>query len=345
MVVAIENERVSTVPLVSVIVPVYKVEPYLPECVESILAQTYGNLEVILVDDGSPDGCPALCDACAARDARVRVIHKSNGGLSDARNAGLDVARGDYIGFVDSDDKLDPHMYEALVGVARTADADIVACGYYVYRPEQGIPYKTGGAAERRDLARREAVLLLLEDDELQNYVWNKLFAAHLWNGVRFPVGQQFEDVNTTYKLFERARGAVLLPEPLYYYRTRADGIVKSRTLKGEIDCVEANLQRCEVLWDRYPEARGLMADGVLRAMLRVWPLVWEGRAGLDAPLRAQLDRFAAFARGHLGASGLPDRLGSTGRMGLKLLPYAKPWAWCLSWGLYRLYRTQHTDA
>ena len=117
-------------PLISVIVPIYKVEPYLRECVDSILGQTHGNLEVILVDDGSPDACPAICDEYAARDARVRVIHKTNGGLSDARNVGLDVARGEWVGFVDSDDVVEPTMYEVLLSCAQKAHAQIAVCNF-----------------------------------------------------------------------------------------------------------------------------------------------------------------------------------------------------------------------
>ena len=112
-------------PKISVIVPVYKVEKYLDKCVESIVNQTYKNLEIILVDDGSPDNCPAMCDEWAEKDERIRVIHKENGGLADARNAGMDIATGDYIGFVDSDDWIEPNMYEVLLKNALKYDADI----------------------------------------------------------------------------------------------------------------------------------------------------------------------------------------------------------------------------
>ena len=119
-------------PLVSVIVPVYKVEKYLDKCVESIVGQTYKNLEIILVDDGSPDNCPAMCDKWADRDSRIKVIHKQNGGVSSARNAGIDAVQGEFIGFVDSDDWLEPDMYDCLVKNALEYNADISRCGYFV---------------------------------------------------------------------------------------------------------------------------------------------------------------------------------------------------------------------
>ena len=117
-------------PLLSIIVPVYKVENYLQKCIDSILAQTFTDFELILVEDGSPDGCPALCDAAAAKDARIRVLHQKNGGLSAARNAGLDVARGEWIGFVDSDDYIAPEMYETLYKAVQSTGADLALCDY-----------------------------------------------------------------------------------------------------------------------------------------------------------------------------------------------------------------------
>lgn len=354
----VDNRNGGTArPLVSVVVPVYGVEHYLRECVDSILSQTYTNLEVILVDDGSPDACGVICDEYAARDARIRVIHQVNGGLSVARNAALDIATGEYVGFVDSDDTIDPAMYEVLVSEALVANAEIVACGYCM--GEFGSARQDGsvvacadvdfscsvdirGARKRYDLSGPEAILLLLKDDELQNYVWNKLFAMRLWNGVRFPVNQKFEDVNTVYKVVELASNVVLLPDSLYFYRIRADGIVRSCTLLAEIDCVDANLQRYEVLRERYPQACRLMIDGVLRAMIKVWPLAWQQRAHLTGPMRVKLEHFAAFAKGHTHETELAGCLGPTGRATLALLPYARPWAWGLSWVLYRVYSMRH---
>ncbi len=339
--------------LVSLVVPVYGVEKYLPACRDSILGHTYRHIEVILVDDGSPDGCPALCDAYARQDARVRVIHKANGGLSDARNAGLDVAAGGLIGFVDSDDIIHPEMVERCAGALEAEAADIVACSFIEF-PEGADPrencddteenrlIKRRGVSERRALDPHDAVELLLRDDELQNYVWNKLFRRELWQGIRFPVGQQFEDVNTTYKLFERAKRVVLLPDSLYFYRLRGDGIVRSRTLAGEFDCVGANLERYEALFQRYPRMCETMEDGIIRAMVRLWPLVWQERRTLSPALRKRLASFSAFARAHAGSPALRAGFGITGRLTTRLIVYPHAWSWMLAWMLYRAYRSRH---
>lgn len=139
----------ETKPQISVIVPVYKVEPYLQKCIDSILAQTFRDIEVILVDDGSPDNCPAICDAAAEKDERVRVIHQKNGGLSAARNAGLDIARGEWIGFVDSDDYIAPEMYQTLYNTAIKNDAQLALCSY-AYVDIQGGYCATGGRPSKK---------------------------------------------------------------------------------------------------------------------------------------------------------------------------------------------------
>ena len=145
-------------PTISVVVPVYKVEPYLDRCVESILAQTVTDLEIILVDDGSPDSCPAMCDAWAAREPRIRVIHKPNGGLSSARNAGVDAARGAYIGFVDSDDYILPDMYRRLLAAIREHDAELAICGYAYVDQESGAvdAVETGKSPLKDEVLSRE---------------------------------------------------------------------------------------------------------------------------------------------------------------------------------------------
>lgn len=330
--------------LISIIVPIYKVEPYLRDCIDSILAQTYDNIEVILVDDGSPDGCPRICDEYAARDARVRVIHKPNGGLSDARNAGLDAARGVWVGFVDSDDMVEPTMYERLLGEAVESGAQIVGCNFVEFGETGGEveDFWVRGVKERTILTGREACCLLMVDDELQNYAWNKLYAARLWDGVRFPVGQKYEDVNTTYKLVEKAERVSLIPEALYRYRLREDSIVGSRSLVGEFDCVQANLERCVDVLPRIPEAAGPMIDGVMKAVLNLWPVAWECRQDLTQAQREMLRGFSAFARQHAQESTILSRLGVTGRLTYRLLSHPQPWSqWCASM-LNAVYRLKH---
>ena len=169
-------------PKISVIVPVYKVEKYLDRCVESIVNQTYKNLEIILVDDGSPDNCPAICDAWANKDERIKVIHKENGGVSSARNRGIDAATGDYIGFVDSDDWIEPDMYELLADNAKKYDADISRCGYFVDWPDHIAQVGNGGILLYEDIERR---CEMLRSYHLVSALWNKIYRRELFEEER----------------------------------------------------------------------------------------------------------------------------------------------------------------
>lgn len=225
----IENQE-----LISVVIPIYKVEKYLRRCVESVRKQTYANLEIILVDDGSPDTCPDICDEYLKKDERIRVIHKKNGGLSDARNVGIENARGKYIGFVDSDDYLHPEMYECLYSAMRECDADVSICNIekvyteeYVVR-EQGTPII-------RQYDGREAIANIFNADLYLSSVvaWNKLYKRTLFDSVRYPKGKLHEDEFTTYRLFYESMQVVYLDKAYYYYFQREDSIMAK--VKGKI--------------------------------------------------------------------------------------------------------------
>ncbi len=214
--------------LISVIVPIYNVEKYLRQCVDSILGQTYPNLEIILVDDGSPDGCGGICDAYAAKDVRIRVIHKENGGLSHARNAGIDMARGDYLAFVDSDDYLEPDAYETMLDAARRYGAKLVCAGRYD-EDEQGGQRCLGLCPEREEFLSAETIIRkIFHWEHLDSASWDKLYARELFRDIRYPVGRVVEDVPTTYRLVLLAEGGVLLPKPIYHYRHRAGSITSA---------------------------------------------------------------------------------------------------------------------
>lgn len=219
-----------TTPLISVIVPVYRVEEYLERCVKSILSQTYENLEVILVDDGSPDQCPAICDACAEKDARVKVIHQENKGLSGARNAGIDAASGEYLAFVDSDDYVSPHFIEELYQLLQDTGCAIGQCRFsYV---------KGDGLVEESDSAfciyRGESLMEQLYGPEEKAtcfvVAWNKLYRAELFKetGIRYPEGRIHEDEATTYRLFHEAKKLAFLDRALYGYYTENGGSITS---------------------------------------------------------------------------------------------------------------------
>jgi glycosyltransferase involved in cell wall biosynthesis len=240
----------SSKPLVSVIVPVYNVEKYLGRCVDSILGQTYDNLEVILVDDGSTDGCPAICDDYSLNDSRVKVIHKENGGLSDARNAGIEAMSGELVGFVDSDDYIERDMYEYLLSGMRNGAVGIACCPQidtYEYRKY----YNVSNVDETFDSV---AALEDLFFDRRENYAWNKLYRAELWDGVRFPKGMNFEDIATVYKTYERARNVMYLREPKYYYIHRKSSISGTKDFNFKRDIYLAVIARYNDAAPRMPQ-------------------------------------------------------------------------------------------
>ena len=231
-------------PLLSIIVPVYKVENYLPKCMDSILAQTFTDFELILVDDGSPDNCPALCDAAAAKDARIRVIHQKNGGLSAARNAGLDAARGAWIGFVDSDDYIAPEMYEALYQAVQSTGADLALCDYAEV-DETGAPCQSMHIRlEKKDFTGRD--LLKNATDSTIQPAWNKLYRRAVFAQLRYPEGKLNEDLFLIPEVCLQIQKAVVVPKALYYYVQRGGSIMSGNKTLRHFDAAEAAQQ----YWD-----------------------------------------------------------------------------------------------
>lgn len=232
-------------PLVSIVVPVYNVEAYVGKCLRSLQAQTLNDWEAIVVDDGSTDGSSSICRELCAGDSRFKYIRKANGGLSSARNAALEVAQGDYIGFVDSDDWVEPDMFEKLHKVAADTEADVVISGWVEEREDEG-----GGAAHVRrsfgaaQFSCHDALWLLLQDKEIKSYVWNKLIRRDVAAGIRFDEGRIFEDTLTTYKWFLRAKKIVRIGDCLYHYRIRNGGISNSRMIMPRYQAYKASLER-----------------------------------------------------------------------------------------------------
>lgn len=217
---------VSREDLISVIVPVYNMEQYLERCVNSIVDQTYRNLEIILVDDGSTDRSPRMCDEYAAKDGRIKVVHKVNGGLSDARNAGLQVATGTYIGYVDSDDWIEPQMYQRMYEACIEHQAQVAVCRYAkIYRDH--VDREGNGQVTVFD---REGILKAYLADQpeyvVYNSVWSKLFAKGVVEGVLFPVGKNSEDIMYTTKAFCKLEKAVYIDECLYDYVLDREGSI-----------------------------------------------------------------------------------------------------------------------
>lgn len=230
--------------LISVIVPIYKVEPYLDRCVRSIVAQTYENLEIILVDDGSPDNCPAMCDTWAEKDSRIKVIHKENGGLSDARNAGMAAATGEYIAFVDSDDWLEAQMYQCLYEAMTMTCADIASCGarrvWFDGKPSQEL------LAVNRDcvLEQETAMEALITSKGLVQTVWNKLYRRSVTEGVLFLTGLIHEDEFWSWQVIARARRVVTLKESYYNYLQRDNSIMGVGFSEKSLLVIQAKTER-----------------------------------------------------------------------------------------------------
>lgn len=225
--------------IISVIVPVYKVERYIRRCIDSILTQTYTNLEIILVDDGSPDDCGRICDEYAVKDKRVKVIHQENGGLSAARNAGLDIATGDYIGFVDSDDYIAPDMYEKLISIIRDNSANVAMCSYS-FVDEYGNIICVPSPIVNSCISPTEAINNLYS--EFYCYyvtVWNRLYESSIFSSIRFDVGKTVEDAFIAHKIYLSCDKIVMIDEPLYYYVQRSGSIMHTPSI-AQLDEIEA---------------------------------------------------------------------------------------------------------
>lgn len=234
-------------PMISIIVPIYRVEKYLKECVDSILAQTYKNFELILVDDGSPDNCPAICDEYAKQDDRVVVVHKKNGGLSDARNAGLDIAKGEYIGFVDSDDYISPIMYETLMNRIISDQSDLAIC-QYTYVDDSGKiikKEKTDKVISKKSYSPKEFILELFIPHGVDYVVaWSKLYKKEIFNILRFPIGKQHEDEFIIHSVVAQCKKISCVEDELYYYRQREGSIMTEEFNAKRLDYGDALIER-----------------------------------------------------------------------------------------------------
>lgn len=305
-----------TTPLISVIVPVYRVEEYLERCVKSILSQTYKNLEVILVDDGSPDQCPAICDACAEKDARVKVIHQENKGLSGARNAGIDAASGEYLAFVDSDDYVSPYFIEELYQLLQDTGCAIGQCRFsYV---------KGDGLVEEGDSAfciyRGESLMeQLYGPEEKATYfvvAWNKLYRAELFKetGIRYPEGRIHEDEATTYRLFHEAKKLAFLDRALYGYYTENGGSITSVFSAKRLQWLTAHEERIAFFKKNgyeklLPAAYRKLCDACITFYFRCTEQVKDAEE-LKKELRKRLEAYRADGAAWIAALPLKTRMG-----------------------------------
>ncbi len=230
-----------SVPLVSVIVPVYNVKQFLPESIESVINQTYRNLDILLVDDGSTDGSSEICDAYATKDSRIRVVHQENKGLSGARNAGLDIMNGDIVAFLDSDDAFHPEMIQLMVATMQRNGTDVVICRHSSCRTNKKMKHPRI-SSEKATLIlydRREALRALLSG-KIDWYAWNKVYRRECFEAIRYPQGQVYEDIDTTYTILNSAKKVALIDAPLIMYRRRLESITEKYELRSAQDRIQS---------------------------------------------------------------------------------------------------------
>lgn len=239
--------------LISVIVPIYNVEKYLRKCVDSLINQTYKNLEIILVDDGSPDNCPKICDEYAKQDSRIKVIHKENGGLSDARNAGMNIATGEYISFIDSDDWIKSEMIEEMYNRMIEDNSDLVSSGV-LWVDVDGTEIRTATVSENCVLNTEQAMKELINDGKLKQHVWNKLYKADLIKNIPFDKGKYHEDVFWSYKVIGEAERISIEKNSYYFYVQRSESIMGEKYSAKRLDALDAMELRCEYTKDKFPK-------------------------------------------------------------------------------------------
>lgn len=286
-------------PLISIIVPVYNIKDYVVDCVQSICAQAYNNLEIILVDDGSTDGSEHICDEYKSKDGRVRIIHKENGGLSDARNVAIDICHGDYITFIDGDDVVSPNYIETLYRLLSSTNSQISICGHkdFYELPVTG-PIKTDSFFE---YSSDEAIKEILINGKFTTSAWGKLYKAELFREIRYPKGRLFEDLPTTWRAFDRASKIVFTPAQEYYYRQNPTSIMNSRFNPKKLDILYAHHSLIKGLKERRPE---LVRYGYERlstyASIQLFSALRSGYSILDDlnQLRAEIRKYFRYLLG-----------------------------------------------
>lgn len=254
-------------PLISVIVPVYKAEPYLDRCIESIAGQTYDNLEILLVDDGSPDRSGIICDSWAEKDSRIRVIHKENAGSGAARNTALEQMRGELLAFVDSDDYIEPGMYQHLYELLEMG-ADIAECGYVETTEDHA--QLGGGNREAVCYTPEEAMRLHIRDTEFRQLIWNKLYRREVAEGIRFPEGTKIDDEYYTYQLLGNAKMLVRSDWIGYAYRQQPNSVMHEGFSIKRVQSLDAKRQRMAYLKQHMPQLESEAKEDLVMSCLFV---------------------------------------------------------------------------
>lgn len=254
--------------LVTVVIPIYKVEKYLNRCIESVVKQTYKNLEIILVDDGSPDRCPQMCEEWKQKDSRIKVIHRENGGLAAARNSGINVAQGQYIAFVDSDDYMHPEYIEILYHIMKEENADLVACDHQEVGAEEIISMPKIGinGIKKKHLEEVTPVTIGIT-------AWNKLYKKQLFDEVRYPEGKIHEDAGVWWRIVYRTKHIAAVSNVLYYYCVNMDSIMRKEFSMKHMDLID-------VLYDEYEEFKTIdknIAAEIMEKCMNSFVAIYKG--------------------------------------------------------------------
>lgn len=298
----------KTLPLISVIVPIYKVEEYLNKCVDSIIYQTYQNLEIILVDDGSPDKCGSICDEYALKDKRIIVIHKENGGLSDARNVALDICKGKYVTFIDSDDYISSEYVEYLYDLLKDNNADLSICDFE-YVSETGKKFREcnyDGLV--KVMSKKEALSELCKGINFTNSAWGKLYLTEHFKDIRYPKGYLFEDIPTTYKLFLKCDRIVFGRKAEYYYLYRTNAISRSQFTEKRLHAITFSEQMCGDIVELYPDLEGLCSNKLFTEYIYAFKL-WAVCKDADPAVYKMLKQKIKAVRKKVDKSSLTKKM------------------------------------
>ena len=240
--------------LISIIVPVYKVEQYIDKCVQSLVNQTYKELEIILVDDGSPDLCPEICDKWAKRDSRIKVVHKNNEGAGKARNVGIKQATGDFIAFVDGDDYVSPNLYRYLRNLmSENNDVDIVECDYIMTFNDNAV-FEQLEDKECIKYSSEQAMKEHVADKVFKQVIWNKLYRRNVLRCIFFPEGKMIDDEFWTYQVIAQARRLIHLNCKLYAYRQQEYSVMHEKYSEKRLQAIESKICRLQYIENNMPE-------------------------------------------------------------------------------------------
>lgn len=316
--------------LISVVVPVYKVENYLNKCVDSIINQTHKNLEIILVDDGSPDNCGNICDEYAKKDKRIKVIHKENGGLSDARNAGIEIATGKYITFIDSDDYVDNNYAELLYKTIIKDCTDIVISS-------NKVVYETGTILEKA--TNEESVLepkvvleRILYDDGIDLSAWAKLYKTDFFKEIKYPKGRLFEDAATTYKLISKSKKISINSKSTYNYIIRNNSITNEDFSPSKFDLIISTEEMCNFINEKYPDLKNASDRRLMYAYLSTLTQLTKAKK----PKKEYIEKIMGYINKNRRKILQDKRIPKRDRMALNLTRFGFKF-FKLGWNLYAL--------